>query len=141
METRSWKMGKLGLKSFIPWSGRATATPASGWWILKDLPETFLYSGTVVEEHELTRQDTLSITFKHPPGTDPSNAHYFILGNVPKVEQVKLHGIERRSDYYFQEREEEDGFYYSTTTNTLYVKLLHQKRSDTVVDYLFGLEL
>jgi hypothetical protein len=51
---------------------------------------------------------------------------------VPKVGQVKLHGIDRRSDYYFQEREEEDGYYYSTTTNTLYVKLLHQKRSDTV---------
>jgi hypothetical protein len=95
------------------------------------LPETFLYSGTVVESMDFDGRN-LSITFKHPPGTDPSNGHYFILGNVPKVGQVKLHGIDRRSDYYFQEREEEDGYYYSTTTNTLYVKLLHQKRSDTV---------
>jgi hypothetical protein len=49
----------------------------------KTFPETFLYSWDRGGGALSLDGNTLSITFKHPPGTDPSNAHYFILGNVP----------------------------------------------------------
>jgi hypothetical protein len=90
---------------------------------------------------ELRRQDTLSITFKHPPGTDPSNGSLFHPWECAlRLEQVKLHGIETGARIITSRRgRRKTDYYYSTTTNTLYVKLLHQKRSDTVVVTFLGL--